>query len=1225
MEKTKRRLGGFDKWSTWMLIALSVVGALLILVDAVLIAGILMQSRGILPSGWFAQPTPVVVPTIQIAPAEGVPGVTIAVAGQGWRANEPLVVELADPTGVCSTEVVAGPNAGPDGRFRDTFAFPSAGCWAGLSRALVTARSLGTESKATAEFRLSALPQTPTPTVTWTPVIEPTAVVTSTPVTEPTATPVAEPTFTATPTPVVAPTSTPTPVTWPTATPTPAIVDWRGEYFENAGLTGMARVVRNDKAIDFDWGYNAPATGLPGDGFSARWTRALNFEDGLYRFRAVVDDGIRLYVDGDLVIDQWRDGGRREVTADRRLTAGRHTLRVEYYERSGVAVAQVRWEKVASYSDWKGEYWPNLNLQGNPAIVRNDPGPNGTLGIDFNWKQGSPGSGIPADGFSARWTRKAALDAGTYRFHVLVDDGVRLWLNDRLIVDAWADHNAQEFVTDWTLAKGTYTLKVEYYERIGSARIRVWWEKVASPTYPDWRGEYWPNRTLSGEFTLLRNDREINFNWGSGAPAPSLPVDSFSARWTRQAHFDAAVYRFHTLADDGIRLWVDGQLLIDKWQDQHLTEFTADRTMVRGTHGVKVEYYEHTGGARVKVWWDKVAGSYPDWKGEYWPNRDLSGSPGLVRNDKAIDFNWGTGAPATGLPADNLSARWTRQVTFQPGVYRFNAWADDGVRAALDGRWIINEWHDARNEVYSTDLSLNGTTHQVTVEYYERGGNAGVRFWWKRIGDLPPVTIPKAQFSSAVYTVDEGSGTATITVLLSAVSDRTVTVDYATSGGTAAPGSDYGAASGTLTFNPGVTSRTFSVGIVDDTVDETDETVVLTLSNPVNAQLGTTYQAILTIVDNDAPPPSPEVRFSAATYSVDEGAGAATITVILSATSDRTLTVDYAASAGTASAGSDYVVTNGTLTFNPGATSRTFSVSIIDDTADEADETVALVLSNPVHAQLGTPHQAALIIVDNDEPAPPPEVRFSAATYSVDEGAGAATITIILSATSDRTVTVDYAASDGTASAGSDYVVTNGTLTFNPGVTSQTFAVNIVDDVADEADETVALTLSSPTLALLGAPFQAVLAIIDDDIPPPVSSSVRLNEILPLPGGTDWDKDGTADELDEWIELYNAGTAPLDLSGWLLDDAEDGSAPYQIPTGTALEPGAFLVLYRQTTGIILDDGGDTVRLLDPSGQVVDAVTFGEVGADASYNRSESGSWYVDPLPSPGAPNAVPMP
>jgi hypothetical protein len=220
---------------------------------------------------------------------------------------------------------------------------------------------------------------------------------------------------------------------------------------------------------------------------------------------------------------------------------------------------------------------------------------------------------------------------------------------------------------------------------------------------------------------------------------------------------------------------------------------------------------------------------------------------------------------------------------------------------------------------------------------------------------------------------------------------------------------------------------------------------------------------------------------------------------------------------------------------------------------------------------------------------------------------------------------VSYTSSDGTAQVGSDYTKANGTLVFAPGTASQTFTVSIVDDIADEADETVALALSNPTNAVLGAPSQAVLMIVDNDPTPSISPNVYLNEVLPAPNGTDWDQDGTGNELDEWVELHNAGTTTVDLGGWLLDDAESDSSPYALPAGTILEPGAFLVLYRQETGIVLDDGGDTVRLLDPSGQVADAVTFGEVGAGASYNRSDSGDWYIALLPSPGAPNVAPVP
>jgi hypothetical protein len=362
---------------------------------------------------------------------------------------------------------------------------------------------------------------------------------------------------------------------------------------------------------------------------------------------------------------------------------------------------------------------------------------------------------------------------------------------------------------------------------------------------------------------------------------------------------------------------------------------------------------------------------------------------------------------------------------------------------------------------------------------------------------------------------------------------------------------------------------------------------------------------------------------SSGAYTVGERAGTATITVLLSGASGRTVSISYATAGGTATPGSDYGIAGGTLTFEPGVTSRTFAVSVVDDAADEADEMVGLVLSNPVNAVLGARSQAVLTIVDDDEPPPLPQVEFSAATYSVDEGAGTATITVLLSGAFERTVGVGYATAGGTATPSSDYGVAGGTLTFEPGVTSRTFAVSVADDADDEVDETVGLALSSPVNAVLGARSEAALVIVDDDEPSPVPSNVRLNEILSTPGETDWDGNGVVDELDEWIELYNVGPGPADLGGWLLDGTKDGSAPYRIPDGTVLEPRAFLVLHRQGTGIALEDSGDTLHFLEPSGQVWDAVTFGEIGADASYNRSESGGWAISTLPSPGAPNALP--
>jgi hypothetical protein len=153
-------------------------------------------------------------------------------------------------------------------------------------------------------------------------------------------------------------------------------------------------------------------------------------------------------------------------------------------------------------------------------------------------------------------------------------------------------------------------------------------------------------------------------------------------------------------------------------------------------------------------------------------------------------------------------------------------------------------------------------------------------------------------------------------------------------------------------------------------------------------------------------------------------------------------------------------------------------VTINDDLNPDPNETVTLTLSSANNATLGTINNpATLTIVDDDVPT----VDFDSAAYSVDEDAGTATITVTLDTSSTVQVTVDYATSDGTATAPGDYIAATGTLTFTPGVISQTFAATINDDILDEDDETVTLHLSNVTNANIGPNEQATLTIVDDD------------------------------------------------------------------------------------------------------------------------------------------------
>jgi hypothetical protein len=136
-------------------------------------------------------------------------------------------------------------------------------------------------------------------------------------------------------------------------------------------------------------------------------------------------------------------------------------------------------------------------------------------------------------------------------------------------------------------------------------------------------------------------------------------------------------------------------------------------------------------------------GSFPEWKAEYFANQNLSGTPQVVRNEKNLHFDWGSGAPVTGVPANSFSARFSRRLSFSDGKYRFSVIADDGVRLYVDGTRILNEWHESSgDETYTVERDLDGN-HTLLVEYYEASGEALLDLSWTKITASPtPTSAP---------------------------------------------------------------------------------------------------------------------------------------------------------------------------------------------------------------------------------------------------------------------------------------------------------------------------------------------------------------------------------------------------------------------------------------------------------------------------------------------------
>jgi uncharacterized protein YgiM (DUF1202 family) len=259
---------------------------------------------------------------------------------------------------------------------------------------------------------------------------------------------------------------------------------WTSEFYNNGLLIGNAVVTRQDTAIAFDWGPNAPAAGINADGFSARFGTDPLFQAGTYRFWVLADDKIRIYLDyaRQPIIDTFAgDRVGQIVSADVPLSQGVHHIQVDYIEESGNAYAFVTWANLATRptgpnfppiggapssvtsGPWTAQYYANPSLFGSPTLIQSESNPS------RDWGFGSPVSSIPSDNFSARWTSIQTLNAGTYELRVRADDGFRVAIDGVFYLNEWHNATGQTYTTNVTLSAGQKSFLIEFYEASGAA------------------------------------------------------------------------------------------------------------------------------------------------------------------------------------------------------------------------------------------------------------------------------------------------------------------------------------------------------------------------------------------------------------------------------------------------------------------------------------------------------------------------------------------------------------------------------------------------------------------------------------------------------------------------------------------------------------------------------------------------------------------------------------
>ena len=272
---------------------------------------------------------------------------------------------------------------------------------------------------------------------------------------------------------------------------------WTAQYYPNQSLSGSPAAILAENNPSHNWGNNAPISNLSSDNFSVRWTGLHSISGGTYRITVRADDGVRVFVNGSRVIDEWHGATGQTYTADITLNTGQHNFMVEYYEAGGLAFIEYSLSLVSSApppaappvtspvsnillpGNWLATYFNNRSLTGTPSAILSEASPN------HDWGEGAPVPSVSANNFSARWTSSQTLSAGNYRITARADDGIRVFVNGSAVINEWHGATNQTYTADITLSAGTHTFTIDYYEETGRAFLEFNIGVVSASNVPD--------------------------------------------------------------------------------------------------------------------------------------------------------------------------------------------------------------------------------------------------------------------------------------------------------------------------------------------------------------------------------------------------------------------------------------------------------------------------------------------------------------------------------------------------------------------------------------------------------------------------------------------------------------------------------------------------------------------------------------------------------------------